>query len=74
MGDVMRATSMRILMTGATSGIGLAAARQLLAEGHELIVICRDPERASQRLMQPTARNPADSLADLTSGSNCRHF
>ena len=77
MGDVMRATSMRILMTGATSGIGLAAARQLLAEGHELIVICRDPERASQRLGDATDKLqilPTD-LADLTEvDQSCRQL
>ena len=77
MGDVMRATSMRILMTGATSGIGLDAARRLLAEGHELIVLCRDPERATQRLGEATDKLQLlqTDLADLTEvHESCRRL
>ena len=77
MGDLMRATSMRILMTGATSGIGLDAARRLLAEGHELIVLCRDPERATQRLGEATDKLQLlqTDLADLTEvHESCRRL
>ncbi len=36
---------MRIVIMGGTSGIGLAAAERLTAEGHEVTVTGRDPER-----------------------------
>jgi len=42
----------RVLMTGASSGIGLEAARQLNAEGHHLSLVCRNTDRAKQVSMQ----------------------
>src|SRR5689334_5905264 len=39
---------MRILVTGATGFIGGGLARRLLAEGHELRVLVRDPAKAEQ--------------------------
>lgn len=35
----------RVCITGSTDGIGLAAARQLLSEGHEVVVHARSAER-----------------------------
>lgn len=54
-------------MTGATSGIGLVAAQRLLAEGHALIVLCRDRQRAIERLGPPTPQLQIleSDLADL---------
>ncbi|MEU3271130.1 SDR family NAD(P)-dependent oxidoreductase [Saccharomonospora sp. NPDC006951] len=37
---------MRIAITGANAGIGLRAATLLAAEGHQVLALCRDPERA----------------------------
>jgi NAD(P)-dependent dehydrogenase (short-subunit alcohol dehydrogenase family) len=37
----------RIFITGSTDGLGLAAARSLLAEGHEVVLHARSKERAS---------------------------
>lgn len=37
-----------ILITGATDGIGLEAARQLAGEGHRLILVGRNPEKLAQ--------------------------
>jgi NAD(P)-dependent dehydrogenase (short-subunit alcohol dehydrogenase family) len=45
---------MRILMTGATSGIGLEAAKALLRGGHTLIVGARRPEAAPRALAGAT--------------------
>lgn len=36
---------MRIILTGASRGIGRRLAQQLAAQGHELLLIARDPER-----------------------------
>lgn len=36
----------RILITGSTDGLGLAAARALIAEGHQVVLHARSPERA----------------------------
>jgi NAD(P)-dependent dehydrogenase (short-subunit alcohol dehydrogenase family) len=37
-----------IALTGASSGIGAAAARALVADGHRVVVIGRDPDRTAQ--------------------------
>ena len=57
---------MRIVMTGATAGIGFQAALRLQAEGHSLIVGARRPDRAPKALAAQTALLPLD-LADLNS-------
>jgi NAD(P)-dependent dehydrogenase (short-subunit alcohol dehydrogenase family) len=36
----------RVLITGSTTGLGEGAARQLLGEGHEVVLHARSPERA----------------------------
>ena len=41
-----------VLITGASSGIGLEAARQLAASGHRLTLFCRDAERCAQTRQQ----------------------
>jgi protochlorophyllide reductase len=58
---------MRIVMTGATAGIGLEAAKQLVAmPGTELIVGARTPERVPAALGRKTVVLPLD-LASLAS-------
>jgi NAD(P)-dependent dehydrogenase (short-subunit alcohol dehydrogenase family) len=42
----------RVLVTGSTAGLGRSAARQLLEDGHEVVLHARNPARA-------------DSVADL---------
>ncbi|MDQ0840128.1 SDR family NAD(P)-dependent oxidoreductase [Sphingomonas faeni] len=37
----------RIFITGSTDGLGLAAARTLMAEGHEVVLHARSPERTA---------------------------
>jgi len=59
----------RVLITGASSGIGLEAAKILLARGDELTLLCRNAERAAharERLSDSVQICVAD-LADLPS-------
>ena len=38
----------RILITGATAGIGAVATQALAAQGHELIIVGRNPQKTAQ--------------------------
>jgi len=62
-----------LLLTGGSSGIGFQAAKQLLAAGHHLTVLCRDAasaDRLRQGLGSKLATPIAD-LADLASVERC---
>lgn len=54
-------------MTGATDGIGRATAELLAAEGHEVIVHGRDPDRVARAVAElgPRATGEVADLADL---------
>jgi retinol dehydrogenase 13 len=62
---------MTILITGANSGIGLAAAKQLATQGAELIVMCRSKEKGEatlQEIKQRTSQaNVTYVIGDLAS-------
>jgi protochlorophyllide reductase len=62
-----------ILITGASSGIGLAAARQLGQAGHRLTLPCRDQARTEALATQLPAgpATPVCDLADLASVERC---
>jgi NAD(P)-dependent dehydrogenase (short-subunit alcohol dehydrogenase family) len=61
----------RVVITGATGGIGLAAARRLARLGADLTLVARSPERA--RKVAATISQPVDIvLADLASQSSVR--
>src|SRR5690242_17703894 len=49
-----------IVITGASSGVGLAAAEQLAAEGDEVVVVGRNPERlaAAVQRVEKAAKGP----------------
>lgn len=63
----------RILLTGGSSGIGLAAATALLRAGHQLTLPCRDADSAAllRERLGDTVRTPVCDLADLDSVSAC---
>lgn len=57
-----------VVITGAGSGIGLRAARQLAERGHRVFALCRDRRRGEEALVKinATAREPARLvLADM---------
>lgn len=58
----------RIFITGSVDGLGLAAARALQADGHQLVVHGRSRERleAARDLLARGARAVVGDLADLT--------
>jgi NAD(P)-dependent dehydrogenase (short-subunit alcohol dehydrogenase family) len=61
----------RIFITGSTDGLGLAAARTLMAEGHEVILHARSAQRASS-LSDLTARRAGIVVGDLGSAADTR--
>lgn len=68
----------RVLITGATSGIGLAAAVELARRGAQLTLIARSVARAADALrqIQAAGRNASVEVlvADLASQASIRHL
>lgn len=67
----MRMYKKIVVITGASSGVGLATARQLAQRGAAIAMVCRDPRRgdAARDEVQRVATGPAPVvlLADLSS-------
>ena len=51
----------RVLITGSTTGLGLAAAGDLLAQGHEVVLHARNPARAADLGESPRPPPPSSS-------------
>ncbi len=66
----------QVLITGATSGIGLAAAVELARRGAKLAIVARSRERAAEAVRQIKAGTPAATVdlleADLSSQASVR--
>jgi NAD(P)-dependent dehydrogenase (short-subunit alcohol dehydrogenase family) len=56
----MSAERSRVVVTGATAGLGYFAAERLAAQGHRVVVAARDPERAVRA---------ADAIRDRVAGA-----
>ena len=70
----------RVVLTGATNGIGLAAAEALAAQGAQLAIVARDQARGEQAAARARAAAPSPEttvdvvLADLTSQAEVRRL
>jgi retinol dehydrogenase-14 len=67
----------RVVITGANSGIGFETACELAAMGAEIVMVCRDPQRAEPALrhIRGVSSGPADPtllFADLSRQSEIR--
>lgn len=59
----------RVLVVGASAGIGFATAQMLVQEGAEVLIASRDPAgiaAAADRIESATGRRPASTTADIT--------
>ncbi|MDW5313251.1 SDR family NAD(P)-dependent oxidoreductase [Rhizobium sp. PL01] len=63
----------RIFITGSTDGLGLAAARALLAEGHEVVLHARSKARVSA-VTALSSRTAGIVIGDLSSAEETRYI
>lgn len=67
-----------VLITGANSGVGFVAARELAAMGASVLLVCRNPDRGARAREQVSqaAKGTAPELllADMSSQSSIRRL
>ena len=67
-----------VVITGASSGIGQATARELARQGARIVMVCRDAERAGAArediAAAATGQQPTVLLADLLSQREIRNL
>ncbi len=64
-----------VLITGGSSGIGLAAAKKIAAAGGKVLIVARDPEKLSQARSQVAALGTVHTYqADITDETQCAGF
>lgn len=67
-----------IVITGANAGIGLASAHRLAADGHTIVMACRNQEKANaarEQILEATPGARVDVLSlDLSSFGHIRRF
>src|SRR5690242_17746931 len=67
----MSANTHRIFITGSSDGLGLAAARTLMAEGHRVVLHARSSKRA-EALADIAPRSAGVVIGDLSSAAETR--
>lgn len=65
---------MKILITGATDGIGMETARMLTKEGHEVLLHGRSEEKLADVAKETGNENAEQYVADLSDLANVRSF
>ena len=53
------------VITGTTNGIGLVTAKELAKQGHQLIMLCRNPDAAQSLIEQINLETPGSNVTTI---------